>query len=237
MLGNKVIQIKVKQGVKGMGGVPVEGVMEAQQTKATATSTSITIAEVGDLYLRYAGQTSPQPCYVELDCEGETLSAEVDTAIGPGTPFRVWHGRAIRWSIPALTESAAEGMLLDLIPLAERICAGYSCAWDGSNNVGRYSEDARDAAEAIRDLCDRDWSEGETLSVWDAHDWYGSCGTGAQIARQVGLTAETTDAELDSIVESEESAASPHQIDGICGLLRSLREDLRAEAEEEAEED
>lgn len=210
--------------------------MNAQQTKATETST-ITIAPVGDLYLRFAGQTSPQPCYVELDCEGETLCAEVNGSIGPGTPFSVWHGRSIRWAIPALTESAAEGLLLDLIPLADRICAGYSCEWDGSNNVGRYSEDARDAAEAIRDLCDREWGEGEVLSVWHAQDWYGPCGTGAQIARQVGLTAETTDAELDSIVESEESAASPHQIDGVWALLRNLREDLRAEAEEEAEED
>ena len=207
--------------------------MNAQtETKATETETcTITIAEVGDLYLKYSGQSQQQDCYVQLDCESETLSAEVDTAIGPGTPFRVWHGRTIRWRIPALTESAAEGLLLDLIPLAERICAGYSCEWDGSNNVGRYSEDAREAAEAVRDLCDRDWSEGEKLSVWDAHDWYGSCGTRAMLAQQVGLTAETTDAELDSIVESEETAASPHQIDGIWALLRNLREDLRAEAD------
>jgi hypothetical protein len=211
--------------------------MTTQTNTATETESTITISEVGDLYLRYRGQHSPQPCYVQLDCEAETLCAEVDGSIGPGTPFRVWHGRTLRWSIPALTESAAEGLLLDLIPLAQRIVDGYECRWDGSNHVGRLTEDAREAAEAIRDLCDRNWSEGEVLSVWDASDWYAQCGSGAYLAGELGLTAETTDAELDAIVEREEDQASPARIEGIEAFLRDLRDELRAEAEEEAEED
>lgn len=203
----------------------------------TATESAITIDPVGDLYLRYRGQTSPQPVYVELDCESETLSAEVDTAIGPGTPFRVWHGRAIRWAIPALTESAAEGLLLDLIPLAQRVVDGYECRWDGSNHVGRLTEDAREAAEAIRDLCDRDWSETEVVSAWDAHDWYAPCGSGAYLARQIGITAETTDEELAALATKEEDAAEPARIEGVSRFLRDLRDLLRADAEEESEED
>lgn len=201
------------------------------------TESTIIISEVGDLYLRYRGQTSPQPCYVELDCESETLSAEVDGSIGPGTPFRVWHGRAIRWSIPALTESAAEGLLLDLIPLAQRIVDGYSCEWDGSNHVGKLTEAAAEAAEAIRDLCDRNWSEGEVLSVWDARDWYGQVGSGAYLAGELKITAETTDEGLAAIVEREEDQASPARIEGVERFLRDLREELRGEAEEETEED
>lgn len=210
--------------------------MTTETNTATETESTITIEEVGDLFLKYSGQYQQQPCYVQLDCEAETLCAEVDGSIGPGTPFRVWHGRVIRWSIPALTESAAEGLLLALIPLADRICAGYSCEWDGSNNVGRYSEDARDAAEAIRDLCDRDW-EGQTIEAWDAHDWYGQVGSGACLARQIGITAETTEEELAALVEREEDQASPARIEGVERFLRDLREELRAEAEEESEED
>jgi hypothetical protein len=237
MLENKGIQIKVGQCVKDLGGGSVEWVMEAQQTNTeTATQSTILIEEVGDLYLRYRGQHSPQPCYVQLDCEAETLSAEVDGSIGPGTPMRVWHGRAIRWSIPALTESAAEGLLFDLIPLADEVIAGYSCEWDGSNHVGRLTEAAAEAAEAIRSLCDRNWSESEVLSVWDASDWYAQCGSGAYLAGELGVTAETTDAELDAIVEREEDQASPARIEGVERFLRDLREELRAETEEETEE-
>lgn len=204
----------------------------------TATETTITISEVSDLYLRYRGQTSQQPCYVQLDCESETLSAEVDTAIGPGTPVRVWHGRAIRWSIPALTESAAEGLLEEILPLAQRIIDGYECRWDGRNHVGRLTEDAQEADEAIRDLCDRDWSEGEVLSVWEASDWYAQCGGGEEyLASCLGITAETTDEELSAIVEHEQDEASPARIEGIERFMRDLRETLRAEAEEESEED
>lgn len=197
------------------------------------TETTITITPVGDLYLKYRGQSDPQPCYVELDCEREKLSAEADTAIGPGTPTRVWHGRAIRWAIPVLTESAAEGLLLDLIPLAQRIVDGYSCEWDGRNHVGRLTEDAQEAADAICDLCDRDWSKREVLSVWDAHDWYAQCGGHRELARELGITAETTDAELDAVAEREEDSAAPARIEGIERYLRDLREELRAEAEED----
>lgn len=211
--------------------------MTTETTATTATESTITISEVGDLYLRYRGQYQQQPCYVELDCESETLSAEVDGSIGPGTPFRVWHGRAIRWAIPALTESAAEGLLLDLIPLAQRIVDGYSCEWDGHNHIGKLDEDAREAAEAVRDLCDRDWLEVEVLSVWEASDWYGQCGHGAYLAGELGLTAETTDEELSALATKEEDAAEPARIEGIERFLRDLREELRAEAEEEAEED
>jgi hypothetical protein len=202
---------------------------------ATETESTITISEVGDLYLQYRGQHGAQPVYVQLDCEAETLSAEVDGSIGPGTPARVWHGRAIRWSIPALTESAAEGLLLDLIPLAQRVVDGYECRWDGSNHVGRLTEDAREAAEAIRDLCDRDW-EGQTIEAWDAYEWFGPVGNGDCQRKAIGITAETTDEELAAIVTREENEAHPRILNGAAEYLRNLRDGAR-EAEEETEED
>lgn len=210
---------------------------QIETNTATETESTIVIEEVGDLYLKYSGQHSPQPCYVQLDCEAETLCAEVDGMIGPGTPFRIWHGRAIRWAIPALTTEAAEALLEEILPLAQRVVEGYECRWDGSNHVGKLDEDAQEAAEAIRDLCDRDWSEWEVLSVWDAHDWYGQCGSGAYLAGELGLTAETTDEELSALATKEEAAAEPARIEGVERFMRDLREELRAEAEEEAEED
>ena len=206
-------------------------------TQTTETESTITISEVGDLYLRYRGQYQQQPCYVQLDCEAETLSAEVDGSIGPGTPFRVWHGRTIRWAIPALTTEAAEALLEEILPLAQRVVEGYECRWDGSNHVGKLDEDAQEADEAIRNLCDRNWSESEVLSVWEASDWYGQCGSGAYLAGELGLTAETTDAELSALATKEEDAAEPARIEGVERFLSDLREELRAEAEEETEED
>ena len=207
--------------------------MTTETNTETETESTITIDPVGDLYLKYRGQYQQQPCYLQLDCEAETLSAEVDGSIGPGTPFRVWHGRTLRWAIPALTTEAAEGLLEEILPLAQRVVEGYQCRWDGSNHVGRLTEAAAEAAEAIRDLCDRNWSESEVLSVWEASDWYGQCGSGAYLAGQLGLTAETTDEQLDAIVEHEETEASPARIEGVDRFLRDLREELRAEAEED----
>jgi hypothetical protein len=205
----------------------------ATDTAANTTADSvitITPVEGDELHHQYPGQTAPQPCYVQLVCETGALSASYDAEIGNAVPVGVWHQRVRRWTIPALTESAANALLEEIAPLAERVVAGYSERWDGSNHVGEFDADADDAVEAIARLCDRDWSEGDVIAVWDAADYLGNVGSAEAQARALKVTSTTTDDELDTIAEDVESEASPAVVNGVRKHLGWLREQLRDDA-------
>lgn len=176
----------------------------------------ITVAAVEgtELHHQYPGQSGPQRCYVELDARTGELGAESNPEIGNAYPFDVHHGHRIRWSIPALKAPVANVLLEEIAPIADRIVAGYERVWDGSNNVARYTDDARAAEEEIGRLCEATRGDGGELVIWDASDWYAPLGTREQQARELGITASTTDAELEAIGEREEATAAT-EVDGV----------------------
>lgn len=202
--------------------------------KNSTETTTIEIVHVsGDgiaLYTRFPGQTAPQPCFVELDCDKRTLTAESNPEIGNAVPVHVWHHRILRWTIPCLTDDAVNALLDELADDAGIVCDGYTCEWDGSDHVGRYTDDAEAAMERIREACARDWSEADQVRVWTADEWYQSEGFEAQIA-SLGITAETTDEQIAEIAEREEEAASAegHTVEGIEKHMEWLRDKCRAE--------
>src|ERR1019366_7367420 len=153
-----------------------------------------------DLALHYPGQINLQGAYIELDCETGVLSADTDGEIGGGMPFAVWHGRTLRWPCPALTADAANALLSEVAPLAEKVLAGYEIDYDGNNSIGKFLTDyARDAALDINILCSD--CDGDTLSVLDAGDWL--------LDPPAELTAGTTDDEIEALADKlEEEAGS-----------------------------
>lgn len=193
----------------------------------------IQVEDHAELHLQYRGQTSPQDVFVELDCEERTLHAQANGEIGNAVPARVWHRRALRWGIPALTADAANDLLERIAPIAAEVCEGYESHWNGSNHVGRYSADAEAAIEAIEALCEAAGGEGEELTAWDAEEWIGGIGSRRAQRASLGITAGTTEAELDAIVERLEEEA---ERDGVVveGLRRYLH-GLQAEALDLAE--
>jgi hypothetical protein len=121
--------------------------------------------EGNELFVQYQGQSQPQPVHVSLDCRTGELSAEYDPEIGGSRPMDVHHGHVCRWRIPVLTAEAANALLADLAPIAQRVVDGYSSEWDGSNHVGRLSDDADDAAIDIDALCDASrFGDGDILT-------------------------------------------------------------------------
>lgn len=202
--------------------------MNTETTAATTTETesaiTITPVEGTALHHRYRGQTSAQPAHVELDCDTGKLSASHNTEIGSGVPVKVWHSRTLRWRIPALTAEAANALLEEIAPLCERIVAGYEKVWDGNNHVGQFDDDAIAARDEVYALCDRNWSEGEVIEVWDAADWYGAVGRVEAQANSLGITATTTDEELAVIEEREENEAAPRLLEGLARHLKTLRQ-------------
>ena len=199
-----------------------------------------------DLHVRYPRQSDAQDCYVEIDTRGEgRLSASANGEIGNAIPFAVYHGLVLRFSIPALRGEAANVLLAEIAPLAERVVAGASEEWDGSNHVGRLDADATEASEEIERLCEMAGGENEEIVVWDASEYYDAIGRGRgdnrlrSVAREIGITARTSDTRLTEIEREEERKASVDGADeseGLSSYLEELRAACRRVATERAQE-
>lgn len=150
------------------------------------------------LYDRYEREARPQPAYIELDSDGE-ISADWSGEIGNGVPAAVWRRQRLRWYVPSEISGGGLRILIeDLRPLLERVAAGHSVEWDGSNWVGRLSNDAEAADEEIRDRLEQDAQSIETVEVWEAEAWLtGDGGTSAEtVLTQAELTIDSTDEQI-----------------------------------------
>ncbi|MFL6113244.1 MAG: hypothetical protein ACJ786_18075 [Catenulispora sp.] len=192
------------------------------------------------LYRRYDSQTSPQNCYIELDLREGTLSADYDSAVDNAVPFTVYYGFERRYSIPTLTGTAADELMRQIAPLADRILADWEEMWNGNNHVAVLGEDAQAAEEEISAEIgcgaeDRDTDPTEVVTVWDVD---GAC-NGTEV-EDYGITADTTDERLDEIEEdirkslAEVSDSSVVVLDGVAEYLRGKRNELAVGAAEEA---
>jgi len=106
------------------------------------------------LYHLYPQQFNPQDAYIRLDPEDAELSADWNVEVGNSIPMAVVHGRVLRYPVSCyLTADEVNALMESLIPLAQRVCDGYSEGWDGHNNVGRLTEDAEQASQEIEAEC------------------------------------------------------------------------------------
>jgi len=125
------------------------------------------------LFHRYLMKQECQPAHIELDLENETLTAEYNAEIGNAVPFSVHNGICRWYGIPALaTGQSINDLMTEILPLCERIHAGYERHWDGHNHVARLTEDALEADEEIESML-VDWTPNnmaEYIPEWD--DWY-----------------------------------------------------------------
>lgn len=191
---------------------------------------AITIKPVdAPLYLQYPGQTSPQRVHVLLDCRDGELWADSDGETGGGMPMAVYHNLISRWTIPCLKEHAANALLEEIAPIAARVIEGFEVEWNGHNNVGRYSEASVAACEEIAALCENAGADADDLyQVHDASDFFGALGSAQAQARELGITATTTDEEL-AAIGAREITKYPEvdRIEGMDSHLDHLRAQMR----------
>lgn len=199
----------------------------------------IECTEPTELYRHYDGETQAQPAYIELDTQAGTLLATYNAEIGNGIPFSVRHGLDRRYGIPIVTAEAANRIMQEIAPLADRVIAGTEAEWDGSNTVAKLNDDARAAEDEIEKFlgCGYPYSEHpftdeDLVAVWDVD----GAVSGDEV-EEYGITADTTDERLDEIAaeitrnlaDCGDSAVAV--VTGLDEYLSGLRKELQDEAE------
>lgn len=176
-------------------------------------------------------ESGAAPTYLEVDLTSREIS--VDYQASSGTPGRVWHGFIRRFDIPLLTATAANRLMEQIAPLAERMCN------DWSEEIGRggraeavLGADGRAAeAELIAALPgDEDVDPADLVDVWDAANLF----IGNEVD-EYGITERTSDEELEQIAEQMLEQVRSSSASGVVvapGLEDYLR-DLRAELVEQ----
>lgn len=168
------------------------------------------------------------PTYLEVDLTSREISAGYHA--GSGTPGQVWNGFIRRYDIPLLTADAANRLMERVAPLAERMCD------DWSEEIGRggraeavLGADGRAAeGELIATLPDENTVDpADTVDVWEASLMF----VGNE-AEEYGITADTSDEELEQIAEQmldeirSSSASGVVVAPGLEEYLRDLRDEM-----------
>lgn len=149
------------------------------------------------------------------------------------TPSDEWHGLVLTWSVQGHpVESSMREWIDEHMAELQRICDGYESVWDGSNHIGRLTDDARTVKEAI----EFELNNGEGLfthyEYWSVESWLES--TMSDIA------ADTTDEALRAMASEAITALDSNQIldtdeDGAYKHLADHRDNLKWDAEQDDE--
>jgi len=99
--------------------------------------------------------------YIELDCDDGSVSAQWyggDYEEEYAIPGRVWHGRVLRWAIPAeFSEAEVDALMERLSPLFKWVLDGYTLTRIreyGNCFIGVYDSDATEAMGMIEKECE-----------------------------------------------------------------------------------
>jgi hypothetical protein len=205
----------------------------------TVTVRELDAADVTVLYCHYDRQTEPQGCFVSLSLETGRLWASYDPEIGGGIPASVYHQRTLQWPIPRLTAEAANRLLRELVPLAERVLGGAGIEWDGQNRVGELTCPARQAADEIGERCEEllqdAYADSDVITECSAGDWFVHVSR-EETRREWGITDDSPDADLAAAAAKADREAleigepGPVVLYGTESYFRGLREELREKA-------
>lgn len=168
------------------------------------------------------------PTYLDVDLTSREISAGYHA--GSGTPGQVWHGYTRRYDIPLLTAAAANRLMERVAPLAERMCNDWSEEISrGGRAEAVLGADGRAAeSELIAALPgDEDVDPADLVDVWEASLMF----VGNEVD-EYGITADTTDQQLEQIAEQmleqvrSSSASGVVVAPGLTEYLRDLRDEM-----------
>lgn len=204
-----------------------------------AKATIIPVETPGELYCHLQGH-EPQPCYIEVDLEGGTISATYDPEIGGGVPKSVWTGYIRRFRIPPLTAEVANATMEKIKPLVETMLDHWDEEWDGSDWRAHLLPEGLRAQEQISELLEEDtnyWLPEDVVFPLDEVDWFPYVKdevTADSTNEQLEELAHRTVADLEMGVPS--GVLPDDAYEDILERLLDYRDELKEEEEEEAAE-
>lgn len=116
------------------------------------------------------------------------------------TPIDEWNGMKIACRIAGHPDANQAHAVLHENELIDRIIAGWSSDWDGSNMVGSLTTAASKALDELVDQLEA--CDANTRTLWQCDDWFSDVSDA-----DLGITAESTDAELRIIADNLRSEA------------------------------
>lgn len=185
-----------------------------------------TVESIGQLHHKYPGQSQEQPIFIELDCKTGVLRADWDAEIGNAVPASVWHGHDQRFYISIMKPSSVNELMQEIKPLAEIVINGYESVWNDNNHVAKFTDEAEQAIDKIRDICNNSDFD---VDVWDVENWLDGILThkdNEYFLDSFGkITSETDDDELSEMAESIKADADSENtvVDGVLDYLEELR--------------
>lgn len=164
--------------------------------------------------------------YLAVDTRDGSLAIGFRHQCDNAVPMNVWHRIVRRLEIPCsadgedLTTAINAG---EIDALIGRIVMGSAVVWDGSNHVGNSNEDAANALKELQTWLD-DFGGAITGGLWDAADWLQM-----STAADLGITATTTDAQLNAIEArlDDEAQGEDVVLYRTYETLERLRQELR----------
>lgn len=192
--------------------------MTAQTQTAITVKTIVTKPEA-DPYHRDTRGISHTVLW--LDPRDRTCSVSQEYRTN-STSSDVWHNRVLEIAVSDYpTEDVMREWIEEHMADLVAICDGHEVGWDGSNQVGRLTEDARAIREALEFELDNG-SLREYYEYWSVEDWTNSM-TG-------DIAADTTDEDLRRMAQEAITALDSNQVldedeDGVYSYFARIRQD------------
>lgn len=193
-----------------------------------------------ELYCHYSNQTAQQDCYLSLCLTTGELCAGYDLEPG-STPHMTesgFHRRTLSWKIPCLTMDAANQLLIEAEPIAQRLLDGADIEWNGNAFVGRLNDDASMAEEDMVRLIE-EYGDAPTLATGDISFWFTE--TSEEELANAGLNIDSGEEELrvaanEIVTQALDEFNTVMDADDIVAYFQSAQEVLRDEVREELEQ-
>lgn len=184
---------------------------------------------IHDEYSSHPGDTGNWSTVVEYRIEDG--SVRIFDWFGNGQSMESYLGRSRNIGY---NESASFGSVEPLVELLQgneaqalmaEIAEGYSVEWNGHNHVGRLTDSAKEAEEALERLIASCWEYLPT--VWTAEEWFG----GASIWGELALREVEEHGSIEEAASSNVLNASPEYYLNQYDLEKYLDKELRLLAE------